>query len=125
VQPAFNEVNEARQELERRVNEATRQANEAIPRAEGTAMRVISEAEGYATERVNRALGESARFNAILAEYREAPAVTRSRMYLETLNQVLPGIGSVVVVQEGQVPPVPLLNLRSAQTLPQVTPATQ
>jgi membrane protease subunit HflK len=125
VQPAFNEVNEARQELERQINEATRQANEAIPRAEGTAKRVISEAEGYATERVNRALGETARFNAILAEYRGAPAVTRSRMYLETLNQVLPGIGSVVVVQEGQVPPVPLLNLRDAQPLPQnmnVTP---
>jgi membrane protease subunit HflK len=125
VQPAFNEVNEARQELERQINEATRQANEAIPRAEGTAKRVISEAEGYATERVNRALGESARFNAILAEYREAPEVTRSRMYLETLNQVLPGIGSVVVVQEGQVPPVPLLNLRDAQALPQNTNVTR
>jgi membrane protease subunit HflK len=125
VQPAFNEVNEARQELERQINEATRQANEAIPRAEGTAKRVISEAEGYATERVNRALGETARFNAILAEYRGAPAVTRSRMYLETLNQVLPGIGSVVVVQEGQVPPVPLLNLRDAQPLPQNTSVTQ
>jgi membrane protease subunit HflK len=125
VQPAFNEVNEARQELERQINEATRQANEAIPRAEGTAKRAISEAEGYATERVNRALGETARFNAILAEYRGAPAVTRSRMYLETLNQVLPGIGSVVVVQEGQVPPVPLLNLRDAQPLPQNTNVTQ
>jgi membrane protease subunit HflK len=125
VQPAFNEVNEARQELERQINEATRQANEAIPRAEGTAKRAISEAEGYATERVNRALGETARFNAILAEYRRAPAVTRSRMYLETLNQVLPGIGSVVVVQEGQVPPVPLLNLRDAQPLPQNTNVTQ
>ena len=125
VQPAFNEVNEARQELERRINEATRQANEAIPRAEGTAKRVISEAEGYATERVNRALGETARFNAILAEYRDAPAVTRSRMYLEALNQVLPSIGSVIVVQEGQVPPVPLLNLRDARPLPQNPPATQ
>jgi membrane protease subunit HflK len=125
VQPAFNEVNEARQELERQINEATRQANEAIPRAEGTAKRAISEAEGYATERVNRALGETARFNAILAEYRSAPEVTRSRMYLETLNQVLPGIGSVVVVQEGQVPPVPLLNLRDAQPSPQNTRAPQ
>jgi membrane protease subunit HflK len=125
VQPAFNEVNEARQELERRINEATRQENEAIPRAEGTAKRVISEAEGYATERVNRALGETARFNAVLAEYRTAPAVTRSRLYLETLNRVLPGIGSVVVVQEGQVPPVPLLNLRDAQPLPQTPRATQ
>jgi len=60
VHPAFNEVNEARQELERMINEATRQANEAVPRADGTAKRTISEAEGYATERVNRARGEAA-----------------------------------------------------------------
>jgi membrane protease subunit HflK len=121
VQPAFNEVNEARQELERMINDATRQANEAIPRAEGTAKRTIAEAEGYATERVNRALGEAARFNAVLAEYRSVPEVTRSRLYLETLNQVLPRVGSVVVVQEGQVPPLPLLNLRDAQPLSRST----
>ncbi len=125
VQPAFNEVNEARQELERMINEANRQANEAIPRAEGTANRVISEAEGYATERVNRALGETARFSAVLAEYRGAPDVTRSRLYLETLNQALPQIGSVLVVQEGQVPPLPLLNLRDAQPPPRAAPQTQ
>jgi membrane protease subunit HflK len=124
VQPAFNQVNEARQELERMVNDATRQANEAIPRAEGTAKRTISEAEGYATERVNRALGEASRFNAVLAEYRSVPEVTRSRLYLETLNRVLPRIGSVVVVQEGQLSPLPLLNLRDAQRLPQNTQAT-
>lgn len=123
VQPAFNDVNEARQELERMVNEATRQANAEIPRAEGTAKRTISEAEGYATERVNRALGEAARFNAVLAEYRNAPDVTRSRLYLETLNQVIPQIGSVVVVHDGQIPPLPLLNLPNAQRLPQ-DPAT-
>ena len=115
VQPAFNEVNEARQELERMVNDATRQANEAIPRAEGTAKRTIAEAEGYATERVNRALGEAARFTSILEEYRGVPEVTRSRLYLETLNEVLPRIGSVVVVQDGQAGPFPLLNLPSAQ----------
>jgi len=109
VQPAFNEVNEARQELERMVNEANRQLNQAIPKAEGTANRVIAEAEGYATERVNRALGETARFSAVLAEYRNAPDVTRSRLYLETLHEVLPRIGSVIVVKEGQV--LPLLNL--------------
>ncbi|HEY5567797.1 MAG TPA: FtsH protease activity modulator HflK [Gammaproteobacteria bacterium] len=125
VQPAFNEVNEARQELERMINEATRQENEAIPRAEGTAKRVISEAEGYATERVNRALGETARFNAVLTEYRGAPDVTRARLYLETLNQVLPAIGSIVVVQEDQLSPVPLLNLRQGQVLPQNTSTTQ
>jgi modulator of FtsH protease HflK len=120
VQPAYNEVNEARQELERMVNEATRQANEAIPRAEGTAKRTIAEAEGYATERVNRARGEAARFNAVLEQYRDVPDVTRARLYLETLREVLPQIGSVVVLQEGQMSPLPLLNLRDAQGAPQV-----
>ena len=115
VQPAFNEVNEARQERERMINEATKRANQEIPRARGNANRVISQAEGYATERVNQARGETARFAAILAEYRSVPEVTRSRMYLETLNEVLPKIGSVVVVQKGQAGPLPLLNLRDAQ----------
>ena len=115
VQPAFNEVNEARQELERMINEATMQANQAIPRARGTANRIISEAEGYATERVNRSLGETARFTAVLSEYRSVPEVTRSRLYLETLNEALPKIGSVLVVQDGQMPPLPLLNLPDAQ----------
>lgn len=115
VQPAFNEVNEARQQLERMINEATKRANEAIPRAEGTAKRTISEAEGYATERVNRALGDTARFNSVLAEYKGVPEVTRSRLYLEALTQVLPKIGEVLVVQKGQASPLPLLNLPSAQ----------
>jgi membrane protease subunit HflK len=55
----------------------------------------------------------------VLAEYRNVPEVTRSRLYLETLNNVLPKIGSVVVVQDGQIPPLPLLNLQNAQRLPQ------
>jgi membrane protease subunit HflK len=125
VQPAFNEVNEARQELERMVNEATRQANEAIPRAEGTAKRVNSQAEGYATERVNRALGESGRFSAVLLEYGSVPAVTRSRLYLEALSDALPRIGSVIVVQDGQMSPLPLLNLRDAQVRAEIPSRTQ
>jgi membrane protease subunit HflK len=119
VQPAFNEVNEARQELERMINDANRQANQAIPRAEGTAKRVVSEAEGYATERVNRARGETSRFTAVLNEYRTVPEVTRARMYLEALNQALPRVGTVLVVQDGQSSPLPLLNLRDAQPTPQ------
>jgi membrane protease subunit HflK len=115
VQPAFNEVNEARQERERMINEATKEANQAIPRVQGEANRVIAEAEGYAVERVNRAKGEAQRFSAVLAEYRGAPEVTRTRMYLEALNDALPRIGSVLVVKDGQIPPVPLLNLRDAQ----------
>jgi membrane protease subunit HflK len=125
VKPAFNEVNEARQQLERMVNDATKQANEAIPKAEGTAKRTVAEAEGYATERVNRARGDVAAFNAVLAEYKRAPEVTRTRLYLEALDKVLPKIGSVVVVQDGQTNPLPLLNLRDAQRLPQKSEATR
>ncbi len=111
VQPAFNEVNEARQERERMINEAQKRVNQEIPNAKGAALRTVAEAEGYATERVNRAEGESLRFSAVLREYREAPDVTRSRLYLETLNEVLPTIGQVLVVQDGQVGPLPLLDV--------------
>lgn len=111
VQPAFNEVNEARQERERMINEAQKRVNQEIPNAEGAALRTVAEAEGYATERVNRAFGESVRFSAVLAEYLQAPEVTRSRLYLETLNEVLPRIGQVLVVQDGQISPLPLLDV--------------
>jgi modulator of FtsH protease HflK len=121
VQPAFNEVNEARQERERMINEAQKRVNQEIPRAEGEALRVVAEAQGYATERVNRALGESVRFSAVLSEYRQAPQVTRSRLYLETLGEVLPGIGQILVVQEGQVGPLPLLEM-NGQPRPQAAP---
>ncbi len=117
VQPAFNQVNEARQEQERMINEATKQANEAIPRAKGEASRTVAEAEGYASERTNQALGEAARFTSILAEYQAAPDVTRRRMYLETVSDVLPDIGSIYVVPEGQTGPLPLLHLQDARTL--------
>lgn len=112
VRPAFNEVNEARQERERMINEATKRANQQIPRAEGEAQRKIAEAQGYATERVNRAHGETARFNAMLSEYATVPEVTRARLYLETMAEILPKIGQVVVVQEEQVGPLPLMNIR-------------
>lgn len=115
VQPAFNEVNEARQERERMINEATKQANQEIPRAKGEANRAIAESEGYATERVNRARGETARFASILAEYRSAPEVTRTRMYLETMNKVIPTVGAVYVTQDGKTGPIPLLNMQGRQ----------
>ncbi len=111
VQPAFNEVNEARQELERTINEARKTVNQELPRAEGAALRVIAEAEGYAMERINRAEGESARFRSVLAEYRQAPEVTRTRLYLEAVSDLLPRIGQVLVVQDGSSSPLPLLHL--------------
>ncbi len=114
VQPAYNEVNEARQELERSINEARKRFNQEIPRARGSALRRIAEAEGYATERINRAKGESTRFSAVLKEYREAPEVTRTRLYLETISDVLPAVGQVLAVQQDQTAPLPLLDLRPA-----------
>lgn len=117
VQPAFNQVNEARQEQEKMINEATRQANQVIPRAKGEASRIIAEAQGYASERTNQALGEAARFGSILTEYQAAPEVTRRRMYLEALSEVLPEIGSVLVIKDGQMAPVPLLHLGEAQRM--------
>ena len=116
VQPAFNEVNEARQERERMINEAQKQVNQEIPNAEGAALRTVATAQGYATERINRAEGESGRFSAVLREYREVPEVTRSRLYLETLNEVLPNIGQILVVQDGQMSPLPLLDLQRQGT---------
>lgn len=118
VRPAFNDVNMARQERERMINEARREANQAIPQAEGEALRTIAKAQGYAAERVNRAKGESARFTAVLAEYRQAPEVTRSRMYLEALSQALPKVGSVVVVENSRQAPIPIMPLRNAALAP-------
>lgn len=118
VQPAFNEVNEARQELERTINEAQKRVNQELPRAEGAARRSIAEAEGYATERVNRAMGETARFKAVLEEYRQAREVTRTRLYLETIREVLPRAGRVIMVQDGQMSPLPLLDLDKEEVRP-------
>ncbi len=118
VQPAFNEVNEARQELEQTINEAQKRVNQEVPRAEGAALRTIAAAEGYATERVNRAMGETARFRAVLEEYKDAREVTRTRLYLETLRDVLPRAGRVIMVQDGQMSPLPLLDLNKREVQP-------
>lgn len=122
VQPAFNEVNEARQERERMINEATKRLNQEIPKASGEANRLIAEAEGYATERVNQALGETAAFRAILSEYRSAPAVTRARMYIETIRNVLPNVGTVMVVKDGKTAPLPYFDLRKPRAVTQEQP---
>jgi membrane protease subunit HflK len=111
VQPAFNEVNIARQERERMINEAEKRKNQVIPKVRGQANQLVAEAQGYGAERVNRAHGEVARFGAILSEYKQAPEVTRRRLYLEMIGDVLPRAGQVLVVQQGQQDPLPLLDV--------------
>jgi len=113
VKPAFNEVNEARQDRERTINQAQEQANKEIPKARGVAAQSISQAEGYALERVNRASGEANRFNAILDEYTRAPEVTRRRLYLESLSGFLAELKGVYIVDTEQKALVPWLPLES------------
>ena len=113
VKPAFNEVNEARQDRERTINQAQEQANREIPKARGEAGRTVAQAEGFALERVNRAKGEANRFQAILAQYRRFPEVTRKRLYLEALTTILPAAKSLYIVDADQKALIPWLSLES------------
>jgi modulator of FtsH protease HflK len=113
VKPAFNEVNESRQDKERTINMAQEQANREIPKARGVAAQSISEAEGYALERVNRAQGEATRFEAILSEYEGAPQVTRRRLYLEAMTGLLADMKALYIVDRDQKAMVPWLPLES------------
>jgi len=118
VKPAFNEVNEARQDLERTVNQAQEQANKLIPKASGEAKQAIAEAEGYATERINQARGEAARFSSVLAEYQRVPEVTRRRLYLEAMGEVLAKAKGVYIVDSEQRALIPWLSIDSAKSPP-------
>ncbi|MBL7070169.1 MAG: FtsH protease activity modulator HflK [Candidatus Omnitrophica bacterium] len=111
VRPAFNEVNEAKQEKEQMINQAWEAYNKVIPKARGTAEKTIREAEGYATEKVNNAKGESERFLATLKEYKKAPEITKERMYLETMMKVLPKAKEKYIIDEGQTSILPLLDI--------------
>ncbi len=111
VKAAFNEVNEAQQEKERMINEAQQAYNEKIPRAKGEARQRITQAQGYALERVNRARGDVARFADILAEYQKAPAVTRSRMYLESFSEFAKHAKRFIVLDGSQKSILPLFDL--------------
>lgn len=111
VQASFNEVNQAQQEKERLINEARREYNKVIPLAEGERDQRVREADGYRLKRINEAEGDAARFTALLAEYVKAPEVTRRRIYIETLQDVLPSIRAKIVVDGATGSILPLLNL--------------
>jgi membrane protease subunit HflK len=113
VQESFNEVNQAQQEKEKLINEARRDYNKVIPLAEGEKDQRIREADGYRLKRINEAEGDVARFSALLAEYSKAPEVTRRRIYIETLQDVMPRIRSKIVIDEQTRSILPLLNLDS------------
>jgi membrane protease subunit HflK len=111
VKAAFNAVNQAQQEKETLINQAKSEYNKVIPKAKGQAQETIQKAEGYATQRVNNSLGEVARFNAIYKEYIKAPEVTKRRIYLETMESVLPKLGNKIITDEQGNNVLPLLQM--------------
>ncbi|RLC56590.1 MAG: FtsH protease activity modulator HflK [Candidatus Cloacimonadota bacterium] len=111
VQPAFNNVNSAKQEKERIINEAWQKYNQVIPEAEGRAKRTIEEAEGFAVNRVNRANGDANRFIQMYNTYRYSKTVTKKRLYLEMMEKVLPKVEKKYIIDDKANNVLPLLNL--------------
>jgi membrane protease subunit HflK len=111
VRDAFNGVNQAIQVRDRIINEAEGQVNQKIPAARGAKDRVVREAEGYKIGRVNRAQGATSAFLAVLAEYQKAKEVTRRRLYLEAMQEILPLMREIVLVESGEPGVLKLLDL--------------
>jgi membrane protease subunit HflK len=117
VKPSFNAVNEAQQERETLTNQAEAEYNRVVPRAKGEAEETIQLAEAYALNRVNRAKGEADRFNSLFDAYVKAPEVTKQRIYLETMEKVLPKIGNKIIVDDKGNNILPLLNIDKAKKI--------
>jgi membrane protease subunit HflK len=115
VKGAFNEVNEAQQEKERLINEAQETYNREIPKAKGEAERTINGARGFALERVNHAMGDVARFSAVLKEYRNTKEVTKQRLYLEAYQTILPNAKEIYIIDSEQKGLLPLLQLNQQE----------
>ncbi|NKB87831.1 MAG: FtsH protease activity modulator HflK [Acidobacteria bacterium] len=118
VKPSFNEVNQAQQERERLINEARSDFNREVPAARGEALRVVEQARGYAVDRVNRSEGDASRFVALYDAYRRAPEVTRRRLYLETMLELLPQVRQKIVIDQDIDGLMPLLNLQGEIVTP-------
>lgn len=112
VQPSFNEVNQSVQEKEQMIYQAREDYNKAIPAARGEAERIIKAAEGYSLDRVNRAQGDASRFKALYNEYVKAKDVTKRRLYLESMRELFPKLGSKYIIDSDQESVLPLLNLQ-------------
>lgn len=115
VQPSFNEVNQSVQEKERMIYQAREAYNKEIPAASGNAEKTIKAAEGYGLDRVNRAKGDALRFSQQYEEYSKAQDVTRKRMYLESIQEILPKFGTKYIVDADQKNLLPFLNMGNAK----------
>jgi len=113
VKPSFNAVNQSQQERNTLINQAESEYNRVIPRARGEAAETIQLAEAYALTRVNGATGEAARFISVYEEFIKSPEVTKKRLYLETLERIMPKAGNKIIVDEKSNNVLPLLNIES------------
>jgi membrane protease subunit HflK len=112
VKPSYNGVNEAEQQRETLINQSRADYNRVVPRAAGEAEQTIQQAEGYALNRVNTAEGEVSRFNDLYDEYIKAPEVTKRRIFLETMEEILPQMGQKIITDEEGNSVIPLLQLQ-------------
>ncbi len=113
VVSSFNEVNKAQQDRENMINLANGEYNKVVPKTKGEADQQISAADGYQFKRVNEAEGDVAAFNAMLAQYLKAPEITRTRLYFETMTEVLPLMGPKIIVDESLKQMLPLLQIKA------------
>lgn len=102
VVSAFDDVNNAKQDKERYINEATKYANNLVPKVEGQALKIQLEAESYSQQQVLKATGETQRYLALLEEYRKAPQITKTRLKISTLQEVLPKAKRVMMLDSSQ-----------------------
>lgn len=124
VQEAFEDVNRANQDNQRQVNEGQAYANDVIPKARGTASRLLAEAAGYKLKVESEARGNASRFDQILAQYNNAPEVTRQRLYLDAQEQIMSSVSKVIVDQKSgnsllYLPLDKLINASGADNVPQ------
>ena len=110
VKPAFNEVNVAKQEQEETINNAEKEYNRIIPEARGKADKQIADAQGYAISTLNKARGESQRFASVYASYSKSPEVTKKRLYLETVEEVMTSLSRITVVDSDLKGIIPLYH---------------
>lgn len=120
VKPSWDAVNQAEQQRDRLLNQAQTEYNTVIPRAKGEKDQLVLQAQGYATNRVNRSEGDASRFKALSSAYKRAPEVTRRRMYLETMEKVLPQAGAKLFLDEKAKGVLPLLPLDTLKKIPGV-----
>ncbi len=109
---AFKDVASAKEDKNRLINEAQGYRNQIIPEARGKAAQVIRQAEAYRGTKIRQARGDANRFLATLKEYKKAPDITRSRLYLEMMKEVMPTVDKVILGDKSGSGVLPILSLR-------------